>query len=68
MKKQIRELKPGEKFRDSIGCVLSILEVGPERSSGIPRTKPKIRLHFVTELGHKMFCDYSADRRVEVLK
>lgn len=65
MKKQIKNLKPGDVFLDSFGCKLLVEKIEVLLPwLGIKRTSPKSRVTFVTENGYRMFQNFRSDREV----
>jgi hypothetical protein len=66
--KMIKDLKPGDIFKDSIGATLTVERTEAVAWAGIPGTSPKIRLYMITENKNRMHMLYNADRAVEIVK
>lgn len=64
--KKIKDLLPGEIFYDSLGYPLKVEKVEPIPWLEIPMTKPKVRVYFITESGHRMYQSYNAEREVDI--
>ena len=64
MRKQMSELQPGEIFLDSFGLPLKVEKVDP-LSGGVNQ---RVRVHFETTSGNRMFQIFKADRQVTTVE
>lgn len=66
MKKQVKDLIPGDAFKDSLGLILKVEKIEFLPWNQIPRTKPQVRVTFDTGR-NRMFMNFASDRIVEVV-
>lgn len=68
MKKPICQLKPGDKFIDTLGEIQLVVQVGDRKYCTITGEPARVKVHFKTPRGNTVSIDHFADREVEVYK